>query len=157
MKKIVDESIDEKKKKLLEVVDNLSQKSGGRKEKILLPFLDEIKIMAEKKLSLNAQIKALSQVNIKVSYRTYKQFLIEQDIYKEASSAKLEVNKNLAMVKFILNNSGQVKPFSKKEDLKKLNFTFNQEAQKWMAPVQEIKAGEIEKQLQLLKIGYDKQ
>ncbi|MCL5673279.1 MAG: hypothetical protein M1407_01495 [Deltaproteobacteria bacterium] len=45
----------------------------------------------------------------------------------------------------------QAKPFSKKEDLKKLNFTFNQEAQKWFTTVLGAKAGEIEKQLQLLK------
>jgi septum formation inhibitor MinC len=153
MKKIINntESIEEKKAKLKSIINKIEDSKSSKADILLSPFITEIKEMQEKKLSINAQLKALNEIGVKISYKTYQKFLIEN-----TSAAKEKADTGTAAIKFILTNSGQAKPFSKKEDLKKLNFTFNQEAQKWMASVPEPKAGEIEKQLNDLKIGYDK-
>ena len=42
-----------------------------------MPFINEIKLMLEKKLSINFQLKALNGAGIKISYKTYKNFLDE--------------------------------------------------------------------------------
>ena len=42
-----------------------------------MPFINEIKLMLEKKLSINSRLKALNGAGIKISYKTYKNFLHE--------------------------------------------------------------------------------
>ncbi|RZD16567.1 MAG: hypothetical protein EVJ46_06050 [Candidatus Acididesulfobacter guangdongensis] len=66
-------SIEEKKKILLSAIEGAHP--AKKKEALLIPFIPEIKLMLEKKMSLSAQLKALNSIGIKIAYKTYKSFL----------------------------------------------------------------------------------
>ena len=67
-------SIEEKRKKLIEAIEKQSSLEK-KKDILLMPFINEIKLMLDKKMSINSQLKALNGIGIKISYKTYKNFL----------------------------------------------------------------------------------
>ncbi|MHB1679244.1 MAG: hypothetical protein ACYCTB_01865 [bacterium] len=142
------ESIEEKKAKLKNIINKIEDKSS-KADILLSPFINEIKIMQEKNLSISAQLKALNEIGIKISYKTYQKFIAdnldkknESDIDMESLDAKVKTIR--------LNNSGQVKTFTVKDEIKKLGFTWDKKSDAWTANIDEER---IEK-IKSLKIGY---
>jgi hypothetical protein len=111
--------------------------------------------MQDKKISISAQLKALSKIGINISYRTYKNFIagIENIIPSSPAQEKVPENKdketeNKKIVQ--LNNSGEVKTFAVKNEIKKLGFTRNEKSKAWETEDTE----EIINKIKELKVGY---
>ncbi len=158
-KEINDElSIDEKRKRLLEAIERQSV-GFNKKDELLKPYIDEINLMAKKKLSLNSQLKALNSAGIKVCYRTYKNFLggldtaapdlaIPEKIITVVKIAEKPAEKKVTV---ILTDKGAVKTFAVKDDIKKLGFVWDKDKKAWK---KEVNSSELEK-VKELKVGYD--
>jgi hypothetical protein len=150
-------SIEEKRKKLLEAIEKQSSPEK-KKDILLMPFINEIKLMLEKKMSINSQLKALNAAGIKISYKTYKNFLDElgrvsnpDDLGTGFDAPAGTVTKGDKSALIILNDKGAVKTYAVKDEIKKLGFTWDKDKKGWKKDVNEE---ELEK-VKNLKIGYD--
>ena len=144
-----DLSIEERKKILIEAIENQTP-NLKKKDALLMPFKDEIKLMLEKKLSINSQLKALSAAGIKVSYKTYKNFLDSLDHTPEETEVKKDNEKSQKII-IVLNDNGAVKTYAVKDDIKKLGFSWDKDKKGWK---KEVNKEELEK-VKNLKVGYD--
>ena len=150
-------SIEEKRKKLLEAIEKQSSPEK-KKDILLMPFINEIKLMLEKKMSINSQLKALNAAGIKISYKTYKNFLDELgrvsnpgDLGAGFDAPAGTVTKDDKTVTIILNDKNAVKTYAVKDEIKKLGFTWDKDKKGWKKDVNEE---ELEK-VKNLKVGYD--
>ena len=133
-----DLSIEERKKILMESIENQVPKAK-KKDVLLMPFMNEVKIMLERKLSINSQLNALTAAGIKVSYKTYKAFLDE---------VKKNNDKNKVI---ILNDKGDVKTYAVKDEIKNLGFIWDKDRKGWRKEVGEDELVKVKE----LKVGYD--
>lgn len=150
-------SIEEKRKKLLEAIEKQSSPEK-KKDILLMPFINEIKLMLEKKMSINSQLKALNAAGIKISYKTYKNFLDElgrvsnpDDLGTGFDTPAGTATKDDKTVTIILNDKGAVKTYAVKDEIKKLGFTWDKDRKGWK---KEVNKEELEK-VKNLKVGYD--
>ena len=142
-------SIEEKRKKLIEAIEKQSSPEK-KKDILLMPFINEIKLMLDKKMSINSQLKALNSVGIKISYKTYKNFLHElgrSSVSDEPVGPDPKRDKTL----IILNDKGAVKTYAVKDAIKKLGFFWDKDKKGWK---KEVNKEELEK-VKELKVGYD--
>jgi hypothetical protein len=144
-------SIEERKKKIIEFIEKPAPKK--KREDILMPFISEIKLMLDKKMSIYSQLKALSAGGVKINYKTYKSFLDElQRTNPDAADIKPDPKKKDDKPRWIiLNDKGAVKTYAVKNEIKKLGFTWDSEAKAW---TKEMSPEELEK-VKNLKVGYD--
>ena len=148
-------SIEEKRKKLIEAIEK--QSSPEKKKDILLkPFINEIKLLLEKKMSINSQLNALNSVGIKISYKTYKNFLHELDLGRGPDNTGFDartgaVAKDDESVLIILNDNGAVKTYAVKDEIKKLGFFWDKDKKGWKKEVNKKELVKVKE----LKVGYD--
>ena len=138
-----DLTIEERKKILMQAIENQTP-SLKKKATLLMPFINEIKLMLEKKLSINSQLKALTVAGIKVSYKTYKAFL---DSLDHTPDIKKDNDKNKVI---ILNDNGDVKTYAVKDAVKKLGFVWDKDRKGWKKEVGEEDLAKVKE----LKVGY---
>ena len=142
-----DLSIEERKKILMESIENQVPKAK-KKDVLLMPFMNEIKIMLERKLSINSQLRAVSAAGIKVSYKTYKAFLDSLDHTPAEDEVKKDNDKNKVI---ILNDKGDVKTYAVKDEIKNLGFIWDKDRKGWRKEVGEDELVKVKE----LKVGYD--
>ena len=152
--------IEEKRKKLIEAIEKQAP-TVKKKAGLLMPFINEIKLMLEKKMSINSQLNALNSVGIKISYKTYKNFLDE--LVRESNPLHLGAGFEAAAASgitadakddktlIILNDKGAVKTYAIKDAIKKLGFVWDKDEKGWK---KEVGSNELEK-VKNLKVGYD--
>ena len=148
-------SIEEKRKKLIEAIEKQSSPEK-KKDILLMPFINEIKLMLDKKMSINSQLKTLNGIGIKISYKTYKNFLDELDLGRGPDNTGFDtrtgaVAKDDKLVLIILNDNGAVKTYAVKDEIKKLGFFWDKDKKGWK---KEVNKDELVK-IKELKIGYD--
>ena len=152
-------SIEEKRKKLMEAIEKQSSPEK-KKDILLMPFINEIKLMLEKKMSINSQLKALNAAGIKISYKTYKNFMDNnQELYyfrlgvleAEETVGTRQIPKDDKTVTIILNDNGDIKTYAVKDAIKKLGFFCGKDKKGWK---KEVNKEELEK-VKNLKVGYD--
>lgn len=143
MKKTIDMPIEEKRNILL---DNIKKVAPVKRKKdiLLMPFTNEIKLMVEKKMSIKSQIQTLGSIGIKITYKTYKNFL--DLLAGGTNSAEAGNGKTI-----ILNDKGDVKTYAVKDEIKKLGFVWDKDKRGW---TKEVNEEELEK-VKSLKVGYD--
>ena len=152
-------SIEEKRKKLIEAIEKQSSPEK-KKDILLMPFINEIKLMLEKKMSINSQLKALNSVGIKISYKTYKNFMDNnQELYyfrlgvleAEETVGTGQIPKDDKTVTIILNDNGAVKTYAVKDEIKKLGFFWDKDKKGWKKEVNKKELVKVKE----LKVGYD--
>ena len=145
-------NIEEKRKKLIEAIEKQSSPEK-KKDILLMPFINEIKLMLDKKMSINSQLKALNSVGIKISYKTYKNFLDElgrgpdDKGFDVRTGAVAKNDKTL----IILNDNGAVKTYAVKDEIKKLGFFWDKDKKGWKKEVNKEELVKVKE----LKVGYD--
>ena len=146
-------SIEERHKIILEAIGKQTV-VFHKKSELLKPFISDIKLMNEKKITVNSQLRILESAGLKISYRTYKSFLdgLDKEIPAGISAPKKAVpDADNNPVTVILNDKGAVKTYAVKEEIKKLGFTWDKDRKGWK---KDVNSSELEK-VKELKVGYD--
>ena len=146
-------SIEEKRKKLIEAIEKQAP-TVKKKAGLLMPFINEIKLMLEKKMSINFQLNALNSVGIKISYKTYKNFLDDLHFgagFEAVAASGITADAKDDKTLIILNDKGAVKTYAVKDEIKKLGFTWDKDRKGWKKEVNEEELAKVKK----LKVGYD--
>ena len=175
-----------RRKKILEAIEKEKNPMASRRKKdnLLEPFVNEIKLMNKEKLNINAQLRVLKAGGIKISYKTYRQFLDRLKAPPELSAATAPASKSASApsiavhikqaaplkaapkppepdapkIKFLFcaNDKGKVKTYAVKDNfLKPLGFTWNKKQGSWVKEVTLAESEDLKKQFKDKQAGYD--